>query len=118
MALQPLALLRCESRAQRRHGVLDAALMELEHIEGPLHQHHVAAAADIRARPIQPKDQLALAEQGIGGGVAVLGLLAMDRAAGEAAAATASITDRQHQAAGIEPQLPGHGGLSCEGPLA
>ena len=68
-----------KGRAQGRHGGIDALLVELQHIEIPL--HHQRAIPHLSLGAMEPEQNLALAEKGRFARIQVLGLVVPEGAA-------------------------------------
>jgi hypothetical protein len=59
-------LLGGEAGAHGRYGIAEPRLMELDHIQGPLHQQGLTGAVDGSGGLIEAKEQLGFLEEQIG----------------------------------------------------
>ena len=70
-----------EGGAQGRHGRMDALLVQLQHVEIPL--HHQGAVPQLPLGPVEAEEDLALVEEGRFPGVQVLGFVIAEGPAAE-----------------------------------
>lgn len=117
MALQQRELQLRDAGSKASHRMLDARLVQLDHIQRSLHQQCDATRLNGVPRLIEPKHHAVALKEQISRAVAVLGPLIAHASRSEAQHRSSWITERDDQPLGAAAQAPALRALSRQSPL-